>query len=61
MIVVVVTQLSPFVKTANLKLKNFIIHQLYFNKLAKKKNLNYLVLISESWEPSNLIKLIHIH
>lgn len=37
MIVVVVTQLSPFVKTANLKLKNFIIHQLYFNKLAKKK------------------------
>lgn len=38
MIVVVVTQLSPFVKTANLKLKNFILHQLYFNKLAKKKS-----------------------
>lgn len=61
MIMVVVTQLSTFVKTANLKLKNFIIRQLYFDKSSKKKNLNYLVLISESWEASNLIKPIHIH
>lgn len=38
MTVVVVTQRSPFVKTQqNLKLVNFIVYKLYFNRAGKKK------------------------